>query len=562
MAVFGRVRFRVVQVRPIRHRRLPAPLTRSRRPEGSFQRGSAQHPSRRGRLEAFEPFDLVRTPRLRYPPAVEHEHQPTGPGVDSTATAGRVWTRRLALAAALTLVAALAAERLWLIPVHVSFNPNEGWNAFQAARAVGVGPLYPTPIALTGDNYPPLSFLLVGGIARATGADLIVAGRWVSLSAVLTTGASVAWVVRRLDPGRSWAPIVAALVFLGFNVTEFRAYLAMDDPQWLAHALMTPALALLLPERPHGAPRTGRTAAAAALVVTALLVKHNLLALPIAATLWLLRRHRGAFVAWASAGAAAATVACASILAVYGIDALHDVLQSPRAGSWLRMVRASSGPVLAGAPLLVPAAALLRLRRSDPRLELPLLFIALALPLGVLQRSGQGVNFNAHFEGLIALSVSGGAALAHALAAKDGRGSRWRLGWLVLSFLALAPLAVKAAWSEAEAVPVERAAWTAMEARIAGAGGPVACETPALCFWAGQPFVLDFFLYGQRIAKSGDASALMRSIDKGAVVAVQRDPDRRMKAGDARNPVSRLLDRRSSVTFKGADGRWLELLHR
>ena len=468
----------------------------------------------------------------------------------------------MAVAAAVILAAALAAERLWLIPLHVSFNPNEGWNAFQAARAFGAGPLYPSPTALTGDNYLPLSFFVVGGIARLTGADLIVAGRWISLIAMVTTGASIAWAVRRLDPGRTWAPIVAALVFLGFNVTQFRAYLAMDDPQWLAHALMTPALALLLPGRPDAAPTRGRTAAAAALVVAALLVKHNLLALPVAATLWLLLRHRGAFVDWASVGAAAAAVAFASILAVYGVDALHDVLQSPRRGSWLRMVRASSGPLLTVAPLLVPAAALLSLRRTDPRLELPLLFIAVAVPFGVLQRSGQGVNFNAHFEGLIALSVGGGAALAHALAAGDGRRSKWRLGWLVLPFLALAPLAALAAWSEAKAVPVQRVAWTTMEARIAGAGGPVGCETPALCFWAGQPFVLDFFLYGQRIATSGNAAALMRILDKGAVVAVQRDPDHRAKAGDAPNPVPPLLDRRSSVTFRGADGRWLEVLRR
>ncbi|MBE7218858.1 MAG: hypothetical protein INR64_10345, partial [Caulobacteraceae bacterium] len=58
------------------------------------------------------------------------------------------------LVAAALLIAACAATRVWLIPARISTNPNEGWNAFQAAAALGAGPLYPPPGGLTGNNYP------------------------------------------------------------------------------------------------------------------------------------------------------------------------------------------------------------------------------------------------------------------------------------------------------------------------------------------------------------------------------------------------------------------------
>ncbi len=467
------------------------------------------------------------------------------------------WAAPAGLALTALAVAALAAERVWLIPVHVSFNPDEGWNAFQAARAWGAGPLYPPPGGLVGDNYPPLSFLLVGGLARLLGGDLIVTGRGVALLSLLATAAAAGWAVRRLDPGRSWAPWAAALLVLGFAATQFRAYLAMDDPQWLAHALMTPALALVLPVRPGGSPDLRRTAAAALLAAAGGLVKHNLLALPVAVTLWLLMHHRRALLAWAATGAAAVALSMAGVGWTYGWAALRDILQAPRHVSWARMFTAA-GPLSMQLPLLTAAWPLLRLRGGDRRLDLPLLFVAVAVPLGVLQRGGQGVNFNAHFEALVALSVGGGAVLAHALAAPGRKtAARGVVLWL-LPFAVLVPLAVGVAITELKALAVERAAWPRMERRIAEVRGPVACQTLALCFWAGEPFALDYFLYGQQVARTHDASALLDALDAGAVAGVERDPPRPPKRGDLPDVLAPLLDARDAVLFRAEDGRRLE----
>src|SRR5215472_15267788 len=71
--------------------------------------------------------------------------------------------------------------------LHVPLDPNEGWNAYRAAAAMSGAPLYPPADALFFNNYPPLSFYLVGAFGRLVG-DNIVAGRIVSLASFASAG--------------------------------------------------------------------------------------------------------------------------------------------------------------------------------------------------------------------------------------------------------------------------------------------------------------------------------------------------------------------------------------
>ena len=463
------------------------------------------------------------------------------------AAQGAVW-------GALLLIAACAATRIWLIPAHVSANPNEGWNAYQAAAALGAGRLYPPPGGLTGDNYPPLSFYLVGWAGRVVG-DPIVAGRLVALAAVLAVAAGIFRGVARFAGRAPSAASLGALVFLGFAATQYRGYLAMDDPQWLAHALMTAGLVVILPDTPEARPGTGRTAIAALLMVAGGMVKHNLVAFPLATTLWLGMHHRRALAVWL-ATAVAALGACAAIcLAAYGPVMFVDLLQADRRYSALRMAKAAL-PLLAVVPLLALTACLLRRRRADTRLDLLLLAVAIAVPLGVLQRSGEGVNVNAHFEALIALCITGAVALP-----RPGGGAKaWAkrpLVWLLAPFLVLVPLTARAAYAEAAGHASAQAAWTQMQRRIRATPGPVACETLALCYWAGEGFELDVFLYGQHVLRHGDASALEHALDMHRFAAVQLDAPHPARLGDVANPVPGIVARRSAPVFESADGRRL-----
>jgi hypothetical protein len=64
--------------------------------------------------------------------------------------------------------------------LNVEIQPNEGWNAYFADAAMGKMPLYPSADKLITNNYPPLSFYIVGVVGRFLG-DPVLAGRLLSL---------------------------------------------------------------------------------------------------------------------------------------------------------------------------------------------------------------------------------------------------------------------------------------------------------------------------------------------------------------------------------------------
>src|SRR5580658_1716305 len=98
-----------------------------------------------------------------------------------------VWGAVAALALA---VAPLLTRNLLAISRHVPLDPNEGWNAAHTlARLAGKG-LHPPPQGWMVNNYPPLSFYLVGAIARKSG-DIIATGRAISFVAFLLTAVAL-----------------------------------------------------------------------------------------------------------------------------------------------------------------------------------------------------------------------------------------------------------------------------------------------------------------------------------------------------------------------------------
>ena len=450
-------------------------------------------------------------------------------------------------AIAFAVIVALAASRLWLLPMHFSPDPNEGWNAFQALRATGPGPLYPPADALTGNNYPPLSFLVVGAIGRLMG-DQIIAGRLVALGSVVGIAGLIARVVRRLGGGRGQAT-GGALLFLLLNATLLREYLALDDPQWLGHLLMTAALPLLIPARAGEAPSARRVAVAALLMIAGGLVKQNLVAWPIAVTLWLALHHRRALGVWLASAAVAGGAALIACRMAYGPAFFLDTLGMARDYSVARMVRRSVGAVAVIVPLTWWAWPLARLRKNDERIDLILIAITVAVPLGVVQRSGAGVDINAHFEAFIALSI------AAPLVVVRPRRER-RIGAVFLVALAIAGALLEA--KEVSQLPRRRAAWDAMGQRIAAIPGPVACEVQALCYWAGKEFELDFFLYSQRALKAGQAPLLDRVLGERRWAGVMIGPDGARKAAErARDPVVSRVTRAMRPIFIDSDGRRL-----
>ena len=401
-------------------------------------------------------------------------------------------------------VAALAA--LFLVwPVWRAFFPmeiwgNEGWNAYHADSAMRGSGLYPPPDGLVANNYPPLSYYLIGWLARLFGDPLYV-GRALSLLATLGLGGAAAAVVGQFGGSRA-ACLIAGFWFVATLARFFEFYVSMNEPQLLGLAVMSAGLAWFLKRHIEG-----RAVEPAVLVmVLAGFIKHNFITLPLVALIWLaLDNWRLALRAALVGGAAAALglAICAFLFAPYFIP---DMLM-PRT---YHLARALS--TLGRLQFILPAMVLWAIwawheRRSGPA-RFTALMIGIALPLCLIQKSGAGVDENAQFELIFATAV--GIGLAY-----DGlRRDPLRTGWSPdrISLIVLGILIVRLLLStrlefayvlfspQYRAVAAEHAAVTRAEAaRTATIPGPVACQNLVVCRMAGKRFVYDHFWITQLV---------------------------------------------------------------
>jgi hypothetical protein len=430
--------------------------------------------------------------------------------------------RRLFAALCLLLalcIAVQAAFPLALLPFHVSWNNNEGWDAFWTARAMAGQPIYTDQASALTNNYPPLSFYVVGLFGSLLG-DVVIAGRLLALASLLVCAWCVKQVVGRLGGAPRWQWAAAGL-FLCYIAAYAPRYLVANDPQWLAQAPQ--ALALLLLVRRNAEPPPLRALAGASLLILVSgLMKHSQWALPLAITLWLAGTDRRRLAAWVSISTAIVAAAILGLFLLFG-PALFDQLLHHQ-----RVMRPERGllalrSLLPLVPQMIAVGVLAFARRGeqrDPRLTLLLLFALLALPIGFFQRLGVGVSLNAHFDSALALAMLSGIMLARL---KAGRA----LGAFALMIV---PLAIKVATKLPETI--ERTtqaddtidAWRQTIAFLSARPGPVICERPALCYWAGKPWTLDFSNYGQKLRLTGDPVDLRGRIARaefGAIVEIR-----------------------------------------
>ncbi len=426
---------------------------------------------------------------------------------------------RLAVNAEVTLIALLAAYfmvwPLWRAGFPIEIAQNEGWNAYFADAAMSAAPLYPPTDTLIINNYPPLSFYVVGGLAQVFG-DALYVGRVLSIAAILATGALIARVIRQLGGGRAGAAI-GGLWFIAVMARAFNRFAGMNDPQLVGHAIMMAALAWFL----------ARTATKKSAVPPILLMaaagfyKHNIIAVPVTALLWLTmhdRRHAAVAVA---AGAGAAALGLALCYLVYG-DIFFANLLTPRPYS---MMRALKG--LGRLQWILPALVLWGIWvAAEPKRDaarFTMLFVAVAFAAFVMQWSGEAILDNAQFDLVIATAVGLGLAFdragATAFGRRFGEGAARAVVVLVIVVRLVATLRIEPALVLFD--PDYRAQYFANSdvvradaARIAQVSGPVACDYKVVCRLAGKPFAYDDFRAEMLVATGAshglDERGLMR----------------------------------------------------
>jgi hypothetical protein len=421
---------------------------------------------------------------------------------------------------------------------HISLNNNEGWNAYWSTRALAGQPIYTGAASPLTNNYPPLSFYIVGWLGRAIG-DLVLAGRLLSLAGLGASAALVGLIGARLGKDARWAWASAA-TFLLIAVTMAPRFVASDDPQWSAEAIQLGGLWVLISARTTK-PTYGRLVGASLLLLVAGLIKHNQIALPLAITVALAIHDRRGLAVWLAAGVASVAAALGTLHWIYGPAFIDEVMFHQRVLN-LRYIWGA----LISLSFLVPAVGIAifylpRLRgwKRDFRLTALICFAGLAIVLGIFERFGAGVSQNAQFDALIAVMILFGVVLCGVPRAYLSSTMR-----LALLTLAVAPAAAKDLanaphrirdWRELNRTDE---AWREAIGFLASRPGPIACERPALCYWTGKPYALDFFNYGQKLRLSGDAWDLRDRIAKREFSAIVIIRDERYDQGDARLPTS------------------------
>ena len=188
----------------------------------------------------------------------------------------------LDVALALGCVAGLARV-IAMTGLHVPLDPNEGWNAYHALAAMSGGPLYPPARQLPGQQLSAAVLLRRRRRGMVTG-DEIVAGRIVSLLSLLAVAR------RRSSPPRgAWAAGREASLFA--RCCSRRACSSSPTMSaWTTRSCSATrsrlaGLCCCLRSRER------RAMARRWLMTLALFVKHNLVAMPLAACR-LARAHR------------------------------------------------------------------------------------------------------------------------------------------------------------------------------------------------------------------------------------------------------------------------------
>lgn len=409
----------------------------------------------------------------------------------------RFWP--LALGCAGALAALLLLGPLAAMFAHGSTCYNEGFSAYYTRESLQGVPLYGKPPGLTCNNYPPVSFHLIGLLSPAGGENMT--GRWIALLSLALVASLCGAIVALLS--RSF-PLAA---FAGLSVVIWMAVykpdrIGMNDPQLLGTVFSLAGLYLYIrwPER------SGPLALSAVAFVISIFTKHNLLALPCAVGAHLLLGRK-----WTNLAMWGGVAAIGSVLILLGtrwVDGpyLLSSLIMPRAQSgWLTHVTEYAR--LFQAPIALAVIWALRNLERSPGLVMVLAAVFAHL-FAAAFAGGDGVDKNIFFDSMFSLVIVGALAFAEFAPLLDRLLVQSKVRSVALAALLLAPssgilietpLRLRYDWFDIKSLRSRASDFDTAVELLKSRPGPALCEDLLVCFEAGKPFAYDPFMAYARI---------------------------------------------------------------
>lgn len=447
------------------------------------------------------------------------------------------WIRKspAMIAVAIALFALGACTIVYLLPPVAdmfqlkSENYNEGWNAFHTARLLSGDPLYPSIETLIQNNYPPLSFYIVGGVTILTG-DALIAGRIVALVSLLSVSVAMGLTTLNVTNSRSTA-ILAGITILAVLAGNYPIYVAYDDPQLLGHAFM--AVGLYCLSMPN--PGRSRIVAASIFMLMGGFTKHLLIALPIATSIWFLLRSKREFLTWVFFSAVFAMFGMMLCFALFGGEFFSSVLGHEREVSAGLFLLGLTGLFVLAPIIVIGVSSLAHLEGLRGPSGLLAIATALSVLTALLAKSGKGVDANAYFD-IVIYGVASAASfivfVSRRLQDAHLRRVIPALLWVLVLTPAISPISYRLPgalnWRAEREQRINAA--NAVTMSIKALDTSVACQRLSFCYWAGKPFVMDFFNVSSAAAASPAFRAQIRQrIRSGEISAFQLDRNWRRK---------------------------------
>jgi hypothetical protein len=411
--------------------------------------------------------------------------------------------------------------------LNVEIENNEGWNAYFADAAMGKMPLYPSADQLITNNYPPLSFYIVGLVGRFIG-DPVLAGRLLSLVGVVAIAAAIALSVRQLG-GSGAAARISAAFFVATMSRFFMPYVGMNEPQLLSEAIMVFGFLWFLTARLNDRGYIGPVL----VMALAGFVKHNIIAMPLTAFLWLGLHRRHEAVKCFCVAAIAIMTGVAICYALFGENFFLNIL-TPRQYSLKRALRVFEELEWVSIGLVICLYNIWA-RWRDTHVRLCSCLIAVAFGSYFLQKSGAGVDINAQFDLVIAVAMGVGLAFTQLPLWPITRwlGSEQAQAILLLAVCVrllaskqLQPVRLIFDSSFRNEIAMRERAMTDSIQRVRRIPGDVTCGRDMLVTYrAGKPFVVDAFNAQQRILVGAlPKDAITARVAAGTLTIVDVDP--------------------------------------
>lgn len=388
----------------------------------------------------------------------------------------------------------------------------EGWNAYFGIIAVSGKPLYGD--VLISPDYPPLCYYFFGILGKIFGS-IVTTGRVVSVLSLVGVSYGIFHLLKRLTGDGRLAILGGLWAFVLFAVLA-PEYLGMNSPQFFAHLMMMASMIFYSKFRTEEGLNWRWLVLSAVCAVSALYIKHNLLAFPLAVTLDLLFFSRRGFVVWVLGFYGLGAVILLALNIHFDGRLIPLILGKRQYSIRLLFDHIQFSALVLSIPVICSFKSALQIVKS-PSWRWVALYFGIALILGVAAYGGVGIDVNLFFDLVIALGI----LLPLSVCDSDFfRGPIVR--WSFLVFLGLASLLRLSTTQSLENFRFKGNTFQADVAFLASIPGHAICEDLLVCFWAGKELSYEPFLVSQAVRTGElDEEVVLKSLRERRWTAIQ-----------------------------------------